>query len=99
MERLDGSETLSSLSVLYDGTGRPVREGGKQYKYGCTAVVEGDRMATYEYHADGQLARATYAPGHEPAAESFEWDGLALIRRGDEEFVNGTLSRSCIPRA
>ena len=49
--------------------------------------------------ADGQLARATYAPGHSPAAESFEWDGLALVQRGDEEFVNGPLSRSCIPRA
>ena len=53
MERLDGSETLTSLSVAYDGAGRPVREGGKQYKYGCTAVVDGDAMSTYEYHADG----------------------------------------------
>ena len=76
----------------YDAAGRLVREGGKQYKYGwldkVTAVVEGDRMATYEYHADGQLARAIYAPGHSPASESFEWDGLALVRRGDEQFVN-----------
>ena len=38
--------------------------------------------------ADGQLARATYAPGHEPASETFEWDGLALVRRGGEQFVN-----------
>ena len=86
-----------------DAAGRLVREGGKTYRYGwldkVTAVVDGDAMSTYEYHADGQLARATYAPGHGPAAESFEWDGLALIQRGDEEFVNEPLSRLCIPRA
>ena len=90
----------SDLSVIngvttryvYDAAGRLVTEGNKTYRYGwldkVMAVVEGDRMATYEYHADGQLARAIYAPGHSPASESFEWDGLALIQRGDEEFVN-----------
>ena len=87
----------------YDAAGRLVREGSKTYRYGwldkVTAVVDGDAMSTYEYHADGQLARATYAPGHGPAAESFEWDGLALIQRGDEQFINEPLSRLCIPRA
>ena len=90
----------SDLSVIngvttryaYDAAGRMVREGSKTYRYGwldkVTAVVEGDRIATYEYHADGQLARAIYAPGHSPASESFEWDGLALVRRGDEQFMN-----------
>ena len=34
-----------------------------------------------------------------PQTETFLWDGLALIQRGDEEFVNEPLSRLCIPRA
>ena len=86
---------LNNIAVdcyAYDAAGRLVREGSKTYRYGwldkVMAVVEGDRMATYEYHADGQLARAIYAPGHSPASESFEWDGLALVQRGDEQFIN-----------
>ncbi len=62
-------------------------------------------------NADGQPARATVGSsvpldrahaGRVPLpdnTETFPWDGLALVRRGDEEFVNGPLSRSCIPRA
>ena len=38
----------------------------------------------YMYHADGQLASANYGD----ASESFAWDGLALIQRGDELFIN-----------
>ena len=38
-----------------------------------------------DYHVDGQLARADYGNGK---AEGFGWDGLALIKRGDERFVN-----------
>ena len=101
----------SDLSVIngvttrytYDAAGRLVREGSKTYRYGyldkVMSVTDGDTTRTFTYHADGQLARATYAPGHSPASETFEWDGLALVQRGDEEFVNGPLSRSCIPRA
>ena len=43
------------------------------------------RAAAFAYHPDGQLARADYGDG---TAEDFVWDGLALIRRGDEQFVN-----------
>ena len=58
---------------------------------------------TYVYHADGQLASATVggehraprnhvgSPGGRPLpceTETFLWDGLALIQRGDEQFVN-----------
>ena len=51
-------------------------------------------------HVDGQLARADYGkvggndgraqtPAAPPvASEGFLWDGLALIKRGDERFVN-----------
>ena len=31
------------------------------------------------------LARADYGDGR---SEDFAWDGLALVRRGDEQFVN-----------
>jgi RHS repeat-associated protein len=36
------------------------------------------------YHPDGQLARAKYVGN----SEEFLWDGLALIRRNDEHFIN-----------
>ena len=73
----------------YDAAGRLVREGGRAYRYGyldkVLAVTEGGRTLAYAYHPDGQLARADYGGGR---AEDFEWDGLALVRRGDERFVN-----------
>ena len=65
------------------------------------AAIRGRR--TYVYHADGQLASATVggehraprnhvgSPGGRPLpceTETFLWDGLALIQRGDEQFVN-----------
>ena len=65
------------------------------------AAISGRR--TYVYPADGQLASATVggehraprnhvgSPGGRPLpceTETFLWDGLALIQRGDEQFVN-----------
>ena len=66
------------------------------------SVTDGKRSYRYAYHVDGQLARADYGDGGRvgvgvggragsplPAAsEDFHWDGLALVRRGDESFVN-----------
>ena len=65
------------------------------------SVSEGDRTYTYDYHVDGQLARAVYGngtgddgravstkPPPPASSEDFLWDGLALIKRGDERFVN-----------
>lgn len=86
----------------YDAAGRLVKEGDKTYRYGyldkVLSVTEGERTYTYDYHVDGQLARADYgkAGGNggragcpQPAgSEDFLWDGLALIKRGDERFVN-----------
>ena len=58
------------------------------------SVTDGDTTRTYTYHADGQLASANYvnngragAP-RTPQSEDFLWDGLALIQRGGESFVN-----------
>ena len=84
-EHADGS----AVSYAYDAAGRLVREGGRAYRYGyldkVLSVTEGKRKLTYTYHADGQLATADLGDGR---AERFAWDGLALIRRGDEGFVN-----------
>ena len=88
----------------YDAAGRLVKEGDRTYRYGyldkVLSVTEGARTYTYDYHVDGQLARAVYGNGtgndgraRTPAAppassEDFLWDGLALIKRDDERFVN-----------
>ncbi|MBE6381885.1 MAG: hypothetical protein E7049_02595 [Lentisphaerae bacterium] len=85
----------------YDAAGRLVREGSKTYRYGyldkVMSVTDGDTTRTFTYHADGQLASATVGtsssrPGRDALVasdtETFQWDGLALIQRGDEQFVN-----------
>ena len=82
----------------YDAAGRLVKEGSKTYRYGyldkVLSVTDGDTTRTYTYHADGQLASASCdgigragAP-RTPQTETFLWDGLALIRRNDEHFIN-----------
>ena len=85
----------------YDATGRLVREGDRTYTYGyldkVTSVRDGANTYTYTYHPDGQLATADYGRARTPAApqgedspsfETFTWDGLALIQRGNEHFIN-----------
>ena len=101
----DGANQLVSSTTdgvttkyAYDAAGRLVKEGNKTYCYGyldkVLSVTEGERKYTYDYHVDGQLARANYGNGRgagcpQPAGiEDFLWDGLALIKRGDERFVN-----------
>ncbi|MBR3958188.1 MAG: RHS repeat protein, partial [Kiritimatiellae bacterium] len=94
----DANQFVSSTTdgvttrYAYDAAGRMVREGSKTYRYGyldkVMSVTDGDTTRTYTYHADGQLARATCAAGNGSTSEDFLWDGLALVRRGDEQFVN-----------
>ena len=80
---------MKSECYAYDAAGRLVREGDRTYRYGyldkVLSVTDGKRSYRYAYHVDGQLARADYGDGR---AEDFAWDGLALVRRGDESFVN-----------
>ena len=77
-----------TTKYAYDAAGRLVREGAKTYRYGyldkVMSVTENDTTRTYTYHTDGQLATANYGD----SSESFSWDGLALIQRGDEQFIN-----------
>ena len=92
----DGANQLVSSTAdgvttkyAYDAAGRLVREGDRTYRYGyldkVLSVTDGKRSYRYAYHVDGQLARADYGEG---GSEDFHWDGLALMRRGDESFVN-----------
>ena len=92
----DGANQLVSSTAdgvttryAYDAAGRLVREGDRAYRYGyldkVISVAEDGRKYAYSYHADGQLARVDYGDGR---SEDFAWDGLALVRRGDEQFVN-----------
>ena len=90
----DANQLVSSTTdgvttkYAYDAAGRLVKEGSKTYTYGyldkVLSVTEGERTYTYDYHVDGQLASANYGG----KTEGFLWDGLALVRRGDEQFIN-----------
>ena len=100
----DANQLVSSTTdgvttrYTYDAAGRLVREGSKTYRYGyldkVLSVTDGDTTRTFTYHADGQLATASYSGDgralspRAPQTETFQWDGLALIQRGDEQFVN-----------
>ena len=92
----DGANQLVSSTTdgvttqyAYDAAGRLVKEGGRTYRYGyldkVLSVTDGKGKYTYDYHVDGQLASADYGNGER---DRFDWDGLALIRRGNERFVN-----------
>jgi len=97
----DANQLVSSTTdgvttrYAYDAAGRLVREGSKTCRYGyldkVMSVTDNGSTYTYDYHADGQLATATYPGGTRSVAsetETFLWDGLALIQRGDEQFIN-----------
>ncbi len=73
----------------YDAAGRLVREGSKIYSYGYLDKIlevqeNGKQVAAFDYHVDGQIASATYSD----KSESFIWDGLALIQRNENTFIN-----------
>ena len=73
----------------YDAAGRLIKEGNKTYSYGYLDKIlevqeNGQQIAAFDYHIDGQIAKAT----HGDKTENFLWDGLALIHRGDNSFVN-----------
>ena len=85
------SSTVDGVTTryTYDAAGRLAKEGNKTYRYGyldkVMSVSDGKQKLTYDYHADGQIASADYGNGK---TEEFLWDGLALIRRGGEHFIN-----------
>ena len=81
----DGRET----KYAYDAAGRMIREGDKTYEYGWLDKVmrvaeNGKTLANFEYHNNGQIAKAI----RENGIENFEWDGLALIERNGTKYIN-----------
>ncbi len=106
---MDNTRTTSSLArANRRAGGLPCRRRVRQRRLRLSKGVD---VVFSTNNADGQPARATGGSsfsldrGHAGRVplpdntETFAWDGLALVRRGDEEFVNGPLSRSCITRA
>ncbi|MFA6459617.1 MAG: hypothetical protein WCV79_04480, partial [Candidatus Paceibacterota bacterium] len=78
----------------YDGAGRLSKEGEKSYSYGwldkVLKVEDSEKVSTFEYYADGQIAERH----SNDVEEDFAWDGLALIGRNAtrytvEPHVNG----------
>ncbi|MEG2071156.1 MAG: hypothetical protein RR034_07270 [Bacteroidales bacterium] len=77
-------------NYAYDAAGRMIKEGDREYSYsGLDKVDEirenGNVIASYSYHTDGQLAVANYSNGK---SEEFTWDGLALIGRNEVGYLN-----------
>ena len=79
---------------FYDRAGRLVMEkfNGEidvEYKYGyLDKVIEVDRngkTTKFAYDGFGMLAQKTF---HDGSTEVWVWDGLALIRRGSDIYVN-----------
>ena len=49
-----------------------------------SVTENGQQIASFNYHNDGQIAQAI----HNGKSEDFLWDGLALIHRGENSFIN-----------
>ena len=76
-------------NYAYDAAGRMIREGSKTYEYGWLDKVmriteNGKEIAKFEYQNNGQIAKAV----REEGIETFEWDGLALVNRNGERYLN-----------
>ena len=89
MESPDGER-----EYFYDRAGRLVAEklNGEidvEYKYGyLDKVIEVNRrgkITKFAYDGFGMLAQKTFSDG---STETWVWDGLALIRRGSDIYVN-----------
>jgi RHS repeat-associated protein len=82
------------INYQYDAAGRMIKEGNKTYQYGWLDKVmsitqSGKVTANYDYHINGQIATAsTFTTEGTEHTENYEWDGLALIRRGTISFTN-----------
>ena len=78
MERLDGSETLTFRSFMCHADGQ-------------LASASCDGIGRVGAHASSDIAsQCSLRSGdmRTPQTETFLWDGLALIQRGDEQFIN-----------
>jgi hypothetical protein len=79
-----------------------LKEGNKTYQYGwldkvmsiteskgSTSVSAPKIIASYDYHISGQIAKTTtFTTEGTEHTESYEWDGLALIRKNSTSYTN-----------
>ncbi len=101
--QLNGTESASgSKQYAYDSSGRltsdseagkPTRNMEYQYLDKVTKVQSDDKTTELFYNAEGQLV-ATNSAG---TSETYVWDGLALVNRGDELYVNEKHSVGGVP--
>ena len=97
----DASNQLKSMAsedgvreYIYDEAGRLVEErlNGEtdvEYKYGyldkVTEVIRNGNSVKYAYDGFGMLAEKRFEDG---SIEKWVWDGIALVRRGSDIYVN-----------
>ena len=97
----DASNQLKSMAsedgvreYIYDEAGRLVEEklNGEtevEYKYGyldkVTEVIRNGKSVKYAYDGFGMLTEKRFEDG---TIEKWVWDGLALVRRGSDIYVN-----------
>lgn len=92
--QLTGSDGDSGMKQYqYDASGRligekkqgiPTRKMEYQYLDKVTEVQNGDKTTELFYNAEGQLV-GTNTTGN---AETFAWDGLAMVKRGEQIYIN-----------
>lgn len=76
-------------NYAYDAAGRMIREGNKTYEYGWLDKVmrvaeSGKEVARFEYQSNGQVSKVI----REHEIETFEWDGLSLVKRNERRYIN-----------
>ena len=74
----------------YDAAGRMIQEGSTFYSYNFDNKVVKAGKNTYNYYASGQIASANIS-GDDNAirrTEEFSWDGLALLKRDNTNYLN-----------
>jgi len=90
-QRTDGEGVHT---FTYDRAGRLTEEAlnGQsvaRYTYGyldkVTAVERNGQTTRFRYNADGMLVEKQYPDGK---IEKWSWDGLGLVARGDERYIN-----------
>ena len=81
---VSSNENGVTTSFEYDAAGRMIQEGNTSYSYNFNNKVVKAGDNTYSYYASGQIANAN-VNGED---EKFTWDGLALLRRDNTNYLN-----------
>ena len=82
---VSSNENGKITTFEYDAAGRMIQEGTTSYSYNFNNKVVKAGDNTYSYYASGQIASASLTNGEK---EDFTWDGLALLRRDNTNYLN-----------